>query len=59
MFKTHIKNQHPRSDLPRQIGKSLMALSARRAGNGPANPNPRVPAPAFVQKKIKESTQHA
>jgi hypothetical protein len=57
MLKVHVKNQHVRSDIPRELGRQKMALSASRAGQPSDNSKPPV-MPDFVAKKIKDSTQH-
>jgi hypothetical protein len=50
-----VENQHTRSPLAREAGKSLMALSASR--KGATFSNPAVPMVPFVARKLKESTR--
>jgi hypothetical protein len=54
MFKVHVRNQHVRSDIPREVGRQKMALSLSRKGQPSDNSKP-VPMPKFVARKLAAS----
>jgi hypothetical protein len=55
-MKTHMRNQHERSSIPRELGRQKMAISLDRAGTPSDDSKPPV-MPAFVQRKLKAAKE--